>query len=63
MTNQNELVHAEVSLERRMHARFPVAEREELAGYFRAHGADSDTAARMARRAGTSVPSIRSFTP
>jgi VIT1/CCC1 family predicted Fe2+/Mn2+ transporter len=48
VTNQNELVHAEVSLERRMHARFPAAEQEELAGYFRDYGADPDTAARMA---------------
>jgi vacuolar iron transporter family protein len=37
-----------VALERRMHARFPAAEREELAGYFREYGADPDTAARMA---------------
>jgi VIT1/CCC1 family predicted Fe2+/Mn2+ transporter len=28
--------------------RFPAAEREELAGYFREYGADPDTAARMA---------------
>ena len=48
VTNQNELVHAEVSLERRMLARFPAAEREELAGYFRQYGADADTAAKMA---------------
>jgi vacuolar iron transporter family protein len=48
VTNQNELIHAEVSLERQMHARFPAAEREELAGYFREYGADPDTAARMA---------------
>jgi VIT1/CCC1 family predicted Fe2+/Mn2+ transporter len=48
VTNQNELVHAEVALERRMHARFPAAEQEELAGYFREYGADPDTAARMA---------------
>src|SRR5689334_25034870 len=48
VTNQNELVHAEVSLERQMHARFPAAEREELAGYFRDYSADPDTAARMA---------------
>jgi vacuolar iron transporter family protein len=48
VTNQNELVHAEVSLERRMHARFPAAEREELAGYFRQYGADPETATRMA---------------
>ena len=48
VTNQNELVHAEVSLERQMLARFPAAEQEELAGYFRQYGADPDTAARMA---------------
>ena len=48
VTNQNELVHAEVSLERQMLARFPAAEEEELAGYFRDYGADPDTAARMA---------------
>ena len=48
MTNQNELVHAEVALERTMLARFPAAEQAELAGYFRDYGADPDTAARMA---------------
>jgi vacuolar iron transporter family protein len=48
VTNQNELVHAEVALERRMHARFPAAEQAELTGYFRDYGADPDTAARMA---------------
>jgi VIT1/CCC1 family predicted Fe2+/Mn2+ transporter len=48
VTNQNELVAAEVSLERRMLARFPAAEQDELAGYFRQYGADPDTAARMA---------------
>src|ERR1700685_1533908 len=48
VTNQNELVGAEVSLERRMLARFPAAEEEELAGYFRGYGADPETAARMA---------------
>ncbi|HWG61324.1 MAG TPA: VIT1/CCC1 transporter family protein [Streptosporangiaceae bacterium] len=48
VTNQNELVHAEVALERQMHVRFPAAEQEELAGYFRDYGADGDTAARMA---------------
>ena len=48
VTNQNELVHSEVSLERQMLARFPAAEQEELAGYFRQYGADPDTAARMA---------------
>ena len=48
VTNQNELVHAEVALERRMLAQFPRAEEEELAGYFRSYGADPETAARMA---------------
>jgi vacuolar iron transporter family protein len=48
VTNQNELVGAEVSLEQRMLARFPAAEEEELAGYFREYGADPQTAARMA---------------
>jgi len=48
VTNQNELVHAEVATERRMHARFPAAEQDELAETFRGYGADPDTAARMA---------------
>jgi vacuolar iron transporter family protein len=48
VTNQNELVHAEVALEREMLARFPAAEQDELAGYFRSYGADAETAARMA---------------
>jgi len=48
VTNQNELVHAEVALERQMLARFPAAEQAELAGYFREYGADPDTADRMA---------------
>ena len=48
VTNQNELVHAEVALERRMHARFPAIEQAELADYFRGYGADSETATRMA---------------
>jgi len=48
VTNQNELVHAEVALERQMLSRFPEAEQAELAGYFREYGADPDTAARMA---------------
>ena len=46
--NQNELVHAEVNLERSMLARFPAAEQAELADYFREYGADAETAARMA---------------
>jgi vacuolar iron transporter family protein len=48
VTNQNELVGSEVSLERQMLTRFPAAEEEELAGYFREYGADPATAARMA---------------
>jgi vacuolar iron transporter family protein len=48
VTNQNELVHAEVNVERRMHARFPAAEQAELAETFRSYGADGETAARMA---------------
>jgi VIT1/CCC1 family predicted Fe2+/Mn2+ transporter len=48
VTNQNELVNAEVLLERQMLDRFPAAEQEELAGYFRDYGADPETAARMA---------------
>ncbi len=48
VTNQNELVHAEVAVERTMHARFPAAEQAELAETFRGYGADPDTAARMA---------------
>ncbi len=48
VTNQNELVHSEVSLERQMLSRFPAAEQEELAGYFSQYGADPETAARMA---------------
>jgi vacuolar iron transporter family protein len=48
VTNQNELVHAEVALERKMLAQFPAAEQDELAGYFRQYGADPETAARMA---------------
>jgi VIT1/CCC1 family predicted Fe2+/Mn2+ transporter len=48
VTNQNELVHAEVAVERRMHARFPEAEQSELADTFRGYGADAETAERMA---------------
>src|SRR5580692_11350982 len=47
VTNQNELVQAEVALEQKMLARFPAAEQEELAGYFREYGADPETAARI----------------
>src|ERR1700728_214350 len=53
VTNQNELVHSEVALERQMLARFPAAERDELAGYFRRYGADADTATRMAAAVST----------
>ena len=48
VTNQNELVHAEVATERTMHARFPAAEQAELVDTFIGYGADPDTAARMA---------------
>jgi vacuolar iron transporter family protein len=48
VTNQNELVAAEVAVEKEMHSRFPDAEREELADRFRSYGADPDTATRMA---------------
>jgi vacuolar iron transporter family protein len=48
VTNQNELVHSEVSLERTMLAPFPAAQEAELAGYFRDYGADPGSAARMA---------------
>jgi VIT1/CCC1 family predicted Fe2+/Mn2+ transporter len=48
VTNQNELVHAEVAVERSMIARFPAAERAELAETFRGYGADLETADRMA---------------
>ena len=48
VTNQNELVQAEVAIERSMHRRFPAAEQAELAETFRGYGADTDTAARMA---------------
>ena len=48
VTNQNELVHAEVTTERTMHARFPAAEQAELADTFAGYGADPETAARMA---------------
>ena len=48
VTNQNELVHAEVAVERRMHEEFPEAEQAELAQKFRGYGADAETAAKMA---------------
>jgi VIT1/CCC1 family predicted Fe2+/Mn2+ transporter len=48
VTNQNELVHAEVALEADMHARFPQQEHDELVDRFTSYGADTDTATRMA---------------
>lgn len=48
VTNQNELVHAEVAVEAMMHTRFPAAEQAELADTFRGYGADQETATRMA---------------
>ncbi|MGI8415271.1 MAG: VIT1/CCC1 transporter family protein [Nakamurella sp.] len=48
VTNQNELVHAEVAVERRMHEQFPDAEQAELAETFRGYGADIETAVKMA---------------
>jgi VIT1/CCC1 family predicted Fe2+/Mn2+ transporter len=48
VTNQNELVLAEVATERTMLARFPAAEQAELADTFASYGADAETAVRMA---------------
>lgn len=48
VTNQNELVHAEVAVERSMHARFPEAEQAELTQTFTSYGADPQTAVKMA---------------
>ncbi len=48
VTNQNELVHAEVAVERRMHEQFPAAEQAELTETFRGYGADTETAQKMA---------------
>ena len=48
VTNQNELVQAEVAVERQMLADFPEAEEAELAEKFRGYGADPATAATMA---------------
>jgi len=48
VTNQNELVLAEVATERTMLARFPAAEQAELADTFVGYGADPQTAATMA---------------
>ncbi|MEJ7648750.1 MAG: VIT1/CCC1 transporter family protein [Nakamurella sp.] len=47
VTNQNELVQAEVAVEKRMHEQFPDAERAELAERFVSYGADQLTADRM----------------
>jgi len=41
-------VHAEVAVERTMHARFPDAEQAELTETFTGYGADPQTAAKMA---------------
>ncbi len=63
VTNQNELVGAEVAVERRMHARFPAAEQAELAETFRGYGADPGTAATMAAAVSadpTPTPTTRS---
>jgi VIT1/CCC1 family predicted Fe2+/Mn2+ transporter len=48
VTNQNELVAAEVALEADMQARFPQQEHDELVARFQSYGADTDTAQRMA---------------
>jgi VIT1/CCC1 family predicted Fe2+/Mn2+ transporter len=48
VTNQNELVAAEVAVEAEMHARYPIAEQRELQERFRGYGADAETAQRMA---------------
>lgn len=48
VTNQNELVAAEVAVEAEMHARFPREEHAELVERFRSYGADTETATRMA---------------
>lgn len=53
VTNQNELVAAEVGLERDMLTRFPDIERAELAERFRGYGADPETAKRMAEAIST----------
>jgi len=50
VTSQNELVRAEVSLERRMLARFPAAEQGELAGYFGTRPGPGTTPAASAGR-------------
>jgi len=48
VTDQNELVLAEVAPARTMHARFPAAGQAQLADTFTGYGADPETAARMA---------------
>lgn len=48
VTNQNELVAAEVEVERQMHVRFPEDEQIELEKRFASYGADAGTARKMA---------------
>jgi len=48
VTNQNELIHAEVAVEKGMHSQFPDAEQAELTDTFIGYGADPQTAATMA---------------
>ena len=55
VTNQNELVHAEVSLERQMLSRFPAAEQDELAG----HGIGHTEKGRTSGGPGTTTPGRR----
>jgi VIT1/CCC1 family predicted Fe2+/Mn2+ transporter len=55
VTNQNELVQAEVALERKMHARFPAAEQAELAEYFQGYGADREMAAAVSQDPDTAL--------
>ncbi|TDC62623.1 hypothetical protein E1200_25055 [Actinomadura sp. GC306] len=50
VASQSELAEAEIEVERRALARYPVAEREELAGVFEARGVDPETAAEVARQ-------------
>jgi VIT1/CCC1 family predicted Fe2+/Mn2+ transporter len=52
VTNQNELVHAEVAVERRTPAEMPEAEQGELQNTFSRYGAGDDTAGRMAAAVG-----------
>lgn len=48
VTSQNNLVHAEVALERRQLARYPESEEAELAQVFARHGVEQSLAARVA---------------